>query len=247
MHASWYCEYGMKFDSCMDSDEKWYGWLTNWERKKTLCAFPLVHFRYKEEEYKTGLSALDHIRHFTDSLKMRKLEDNQYTEAELSSFSASHVPEELKQPLHRKSKSQVLVLLQHSVMATACLGRHKAGSLSGQCSRIWQVQILDSKRSRLDPVTKSKRVKQYSREHGCTRHGRFRDKPSPAGAFPLLCSSPTSAELVRNVCTCFCMTSEWFSNCFASLILVNLIIFPDFWDVNPALHFFGGPLLNVVN
>ncbi|XP_048670302.1 histone-lysine N-methyltransferase MECOM isoform X17 [Marmota marmota marmota] len=67
--------------------------------------------RYKEEEYKTGLSALDHIRHFTDSLKMRKMEDNQYTEAELSSFSTSHVPEELKQPLHRKSKSQAYAMM----------------------------------------------------------------------------------------------------------------------------------------
>ncbi|XP_055966720.1 histone-lysine N-methyltransferase MECOM isoform X4 [Sorex fumeus] len=67
--------------------------------------------RYKEEEYKTGLSALDHIRHFTDSLKMRKMEDNPYTEAELSSFSASHVPEELKQPLHRKSKSQAYAMM----------------------------------------------------------------------------------------------------------------------------------------
>ncbi|XP_025142065.2 histone-lysine N-methyltransferase MECOM isoform X7 [Bubalus bubalis] len=67
--------------------------------------------RYKEEEYKTGLSALDHIRHFTDSLKMRKMEDNQYTEAEVSSFSASHVPEELKQPLHRKSKSQAYAMM----------------------------------------------------------------------------------------------------------------------------------------
>ncbi|XP_069848036.1 histone-lysine N-methyltransferase MECOM isoform X9 [Dipodomys merriami] len=67
--------------------------------------------RYKEEEYKSGLSALDHIRHFTDSLKMRKMEDNQYTEAELSSFSTSHVPEELKQPLHRKSKSQAYAMM----------------------------------------------------------------------------------------------------------------------------------------
>uniref|UniRef100_A0A8C9P6G3 MDS1 and EVI1 complex locus n=1 Tax=Spermophilus dauricus TaxID=99837 RepID=A0A8C9P6G3_SPEDA len=67
--------------------------------------------RYKEEEYKTGLSALDHIRHFTDSLKMRKMDDNQYTEAELSSFSTSHVPEELKQPLHRKSKSQAYAMM----------------------------------------------------------------------------------------------------------------------------------------
>ncbi|XP_037697149.1 histone-lysine N-methyltransferase MECOM isoform X8 [Choloepus didactylus] len=67
--------------------------------------------RYKEEEYKTGLSALDHIRHFTDSLKMRKIEDNQYAEAELSSFSTSHMPEELKQPLQRKSKSQAYAMM----------------------------------------------------------------------------------------------------------------------------------------
>ncbi|XP_036350835.2 histone-lysine N-methyltransferase MECOM isoform X9 [Ochotona princeps] len=67
--------------------------------------------RYKEEEYKSGLSALDHIRHFTDSLKMRQMEDNQYTEAELSSFSTSHVPEELKQPLPRKSKSQAYAMM----------------------------------------------------------------------------------------------------------------------------------------
>ncbi|KAM6224979.1 histone-lysine N-methyltransferase MECOM isoform 6-T6 [Rhynchocyon petersi] len=67
--------------------------------------------RYKEEEYKTGLSALDHIRHFTDSLKMRKMEDNQYTEDELSSFSTSYVPEELKQPLQRKSKSQAFAMM----------------------------------------------------------------------------------------------------------------------------------------
>ncbi|XP_076788349.1 histone-lysine N-methyltransferase MECOM isoform X8 [Arvicanthis niloticus] len=67
--------------------------------------------RYKEEDYKSGLSALDHIRHFTDSLKMREMEENQYTDAELSSFSSSYVPEELKQPLHRKSKSQAYAMM----------------------------------------------------------------------------------------------------------------------------------------
>ncbi|XP_075807184.1 histone-lysine N-methyltransferase MECOM isoform X9 [Microtus pennsylvanicus] len=67
--------------------------------------------RYKEEDYKSGLSALDHIRHFTDSLKMREMEENQYTDAELSSFSSAHVPEELKQPLHRKSKSQAYAMM----------------------------------------------------------------------------------------------------------------------------------------
>ncbi|XP_038001639.1 histone-lysine N-methyltransferase MECOM isoform X6 [Motacilla alba alba] len=68
--------------------------------------------RYKEEEFnKTGLSALDHIRHFTDSLKMRKMEENQYSEAELAAFNASQLPEDLKQPLYRKSKSQAYAMM----------------------------------------------------------------------------------------------------------------------------------------
>ena len=139
----------MTFDKCMESNEKWFGWISNWKRKKktTLCAFPLVHFRYKEEEYKTGLSALDHIRHFTDSLKMRKMEDNQYTEAEVSSFSASHVPEELKQPLHRKSKSQVHIFLQHGILVTLCLWHQRQILCNVQESE--HVQMLYSKRSYL--------------------------------------------------------------------------------------------------
>ncbi|XP_029471885.1 histone-lysine N-methyltransferase MECOM isoform X8 [Rhinatrema bivittatum] len=67
--------------------------------------------RYKDEEYKTGLSALDHIRHFTDSLKMRKTEANQYSEAELAAFTASHLSGDLKQPLYRKSKSQAYAMM----------------------------------------------------------------------------------------------------------------------------------------
>ncbi|KAM9542714.1 histone-lysine N-methyltransferase MECOM isoform 7-T8 [Guaruba guarouba] len=68
--------------------------------------------RYKEEEYsKTGLSALDHIRHFTDSLKMRKMEENQYSDAELAAFNTSQLPEDLKQPLYRKSKSQAYAMM----------------------------------------------------------------------------------------------------------------------------------------
>ncbi|XP_054838613.1 histone-lysine N-methyltransferase MECOM isoform X6 [Eublepharis macularius] len=68
--------------------------------------------RYKEDEFnKTGLSALDHIRHFTDSLKVRKMEENQFSEAELASFSTSHLPEDLKQPLYRKSKSQAYAMM----------------------------------------------------------------------------------------------------------------------------------------
>ncbi|KAM6443228.1 histone-lysine N-methyltransferase MECOM isoform 3-T3 [Liasis olivaceus] len=68
--------------------------------------------RYKEDEFnKTGLSALDHIRHFTDSLKVRKLEENQFNETELAAFTTSHLPEDLKQPLHRKSKSQAYAMM----------------------------------------------------------------------------------------------------------------------------------------
>ncbi|KAL8187990.1 UNVERIFIED_CONTAM: hypothetical protein K2H54_059119 [Gekko kuhli] len=68
--------------------------------------------RYKEEEFnKTGLSALDHIRHFTDSLKVRKMEESQFSEAELASFGTSHLPEDLKQPLYRKSKSQAYAMM----------------------------------------------------------------------------------------------------------------------------------------
>lgn len=109
MHAIFYPKFNMNFTAVemqmkvISLDNKPKGK----KAKQNFCAFPLVHFRYKEEEYKSGLSALDHIRHFTDSLKMRQMEDNPYTEAELSAFSTSHVPEELKQPLPRKSKSQV--------------------------------------------------------------------------------------------------------------------------------------------
>uniref|UniRef100_G1KRE9 MDS1 and EVI1 complex locus n=1 Tax=Anolis carolinensis TaxID=28377 RepID=G1KRE9_ANOCA len=68
--------------------------------------------RYKEDEFnKTGLSALDHIRHFTDSLKVRKIEENQFSEAELATFSTSHLSEDLKTPLHRKSKSQAYAMM----------------------------------------------------------------------------------------------------------------------------------------
>uniref|UniRef100_A0A8D2LN15 MDS1 and EVI1 complex locus n=1 Tax=Varanus komodoensis TaxID=61221 RepID=A0A8D2LN15_VARKO len=75
-------------------------------------AYLVPFHRYKEDEFnKTGLSALDHIRHFTDSLKVRKIEESQFSEAELATFSTSHLPEELKQPLHRKSKSQAYAMM----------------------------------------------------------------------------------------------------------------------------------------
>nr|XP_015217224.1 PREDICTED: MDS1 and EVI1 complex locus protein EVI1 isoform X3 [Lepisosteus oculatus] len=67
--------------------------------------------RYKEEEEeedKSGFSALDHIRHFTD---MRKMEENEYNDAEIAAFSAAHLPEAIKQPLYRKSKSQAYAMM----------------------------------------------------------------------------------------------------------------------------------------
>uniref|UniRef100_A0A8C5PRN6 MDS1 and EVI1 complex locus n=1 Tax=Leptobrachium leishanense TaxID=445787 RepID=A0A8C5PRN6_9ANUR len=67
--------------------------------------------RYDDEDFKSGLSALDHIRHFTDSLKIRKMEESQYNEDDLSPFTASHLPEDLKQPLYRKSKSQAYAMM----------------------------------------------------------------------------------------------------------------------------------------
>lgn len=162
MHATFSCKYDIR----QLYRFKWKViWLHNKlkKKKKILCALLLVHFRYKEEEYKIGLSALDHIRHFTDSLKMRKMEDNQYTEAELSSFSTSHVPEELKQPLHRKSKSQVYIFRQYGILVTVCLWCRKAAILGLQYSRIWTGSdaLLTMFTSWL-PMTESRIVNQYS-------------------------------------------------------------------------------------
>ncbi|MGH0159992.1 UNVERIFIED_CONTAM: hypothetical protein FKN15_061830 [Acipenser sinensis] len=65
--------------------------------------------RFKEEgDDKSGFSALDHIRHFTD---MRKMEESEYREGELAAFSATHLPEAIKQPLYRKSKSQAYAMM----------------------------------------------------------------------------------------------------------------------------------------
>ncbi|KAM6122129.1 LOW QUALITY PROTEIN: histone-lysine N-methyltransferase MECOM [Pterocles gutturalis] len=90
----------------------------DYEETSTLdmnCKASLAGWFLPKEEYsKTGLSALDHIRHFTDSLKMRKMEENQYSEAELAAFSTSQLPEDLKQPLYRKSKSAYAMMLSLS-------------------------------------------------------------------------------------------------------------------------------------
>ncbi|MGH0126719.1 UNVERIFIED_CONTAM: hypothetical protein FKN15_062888, partial [Acipenser sinensis] len=62
----------------------------------------------EEEEDKSGFSALDHIRHFTN---MRKMEESEYREGKLAAFSAAHLPEAIKQPLYRKSKSQAYAMM----------------------------------------------------------------------------------------------------------------------------------------
>uniref|UniRef100_UPI00398F6FCD histone-lysine N-methyltransferase MECOM isoform X2 n=1 Tax=Pristiophorus japonicus TaxID=55135 RepID=UPI00398F6FCD len=70
---------------------------------------------YKEDdmrlETKSSLSALEHIRHFTDTLNTRKAERNQFSEADLTKYSTTHLSEDLKQPLYRKSKSQAYAMM----------------------------------------------------------------------------------------------------------------------------------------
>lgn len=64
--------------------------------------------RYKDEEEPSGYSALDHIRHFSE---MRKLEESELSEGDGdeddASFGSPSLTEAVKQPLFRKSKSQV--------------------------------------------------------------------------------------------------------------------------------------------
>lgn len=64
--------------------------------------------RYKEEEKQSGYSALDHIRHFSE---MRKLEESELSDGDGdeddASFGSPSLTEAVKQPLFRKSKSQV--------------------------------------------------------------------------------------------------------------------------------------------
>lgn len=62
--------------------------------------------RYKDEEEQSGYSALDHIRHFSE---MRKLEESELSDGDEDdgSFGSPSLTEAVKQPLFRKSKSQV--------------------------------------------------------------------------------------------------------------------------------------------
>ena len=73
--------------------------------------------RYEEEEDQSSYSALDHIRHFSD---MHKMEDSEFSDGDSTSFGSPSLPEAVKQPLYRKSKSQVSVCLV-CVCVRACL------------------------------------------------------------------------------------------------------------------------------
>lgn len=67
-----------------------------------------VTSRYEDEEEQSSYSALDHIHRFSD---MRKLEESELSDGdgdeEDGSFGSPSLTEAVKQPLFRKSKSQV--------------------------------------------------------------------------------------------------------------------------------------------
>lgn len=83
---------------------------------------------YKDEEEQSGYSALDHIRHFSE---MRKLEESELSDGDGDeddgSFGSPSLTEAVKQPLFRKSKSQVketLTVHIHTSMFTYTMYRH---------------------------------------------------------------------------------------------------------------------------
>eukprot|EP00062_Callorhinchus_milii_P000174 gi/632933978/ref/XP_007895191.1/ PREDICTED: MDS1 and EVI1 complex locus protein EVI1 isoform X2 [Callorhinchus milii] len=91
---------------------------------------------YKEDddmrlEAKGGLSALEHIRHFTDSLSARQPEASQFSEANLTTYSTTHLPEDLKQPLYRKSKSQAYAMM------LSLSDKEPIHSASSEGSNVW--------------------------------------------------------------------------------------------------------------
>lgn len=54
----------------------------------------------EEDEEHCGFSTLDQIRHFT-------MDEAELSAVDVDDFSTTHLPETMKQPLYRKSKSQV--------------------------------------------------------------------------------------------------------------------------------------------
>ncbi|XP_062408762.1 MDS1 and EVI1 complex locus protein EVI1-A isoform X5 [Sardina pilchardus] len=62
----------------------------------------------EEEEEQGSFSALDHIRHFSD---MRKMDDREFGDGDVTGFGSSRLSEAVKQPLYRKSKSQAYAMM----------------------------------------------------------------------------------------------------------------------------------------
>ena len=81
--------------------------LSKVSRKCLILIFSLTS-RYKDEEEQSSYSALDHIRHFSE---MRKLEESELSDGDGDeddgSFGSPSLTNAVKQPLFRKSKSQV--------------------------------------------------------------------------------------------------------------------------------------------
>ncbi|KAG9348228.1 hypothetical protein JZ751_001963 [Albula glossodonta] len=64
--------------------------------------------RYEDEDDQSSFSALDHIRRFSD---VHKMEESEYSDGDSNAFAAAHLPESIKQPLYRKSKSQAYAMM----------------------------------------------------------------------------------------------------------------------------------------
>ncbi|KAL4648502.1 MDS1 and EVI1 complex locus protein EVI1 isoform X6, partial [Arapaima gigas] len=67
-------------------------------------AFPR---RYEDDEEQNSFSALEHIRHLSDT---RKMEESEFSDSD-ASFVTTHLPETINQPLYRKSKSQAYAMM----------------------------------------------------------------------------------------------------------------------------------------
>lgn len=81
--------------------------LCNFIRHKSYTQFINIHTHTHrrfdeddEEEEHGGFPALDHIRHFS-------AEEAELSDSDVTGFDSAHLSEAVKQPLYRKSKSQV--------------------------------------------------------------------------------------------------------------------------------------------
>ncbi|KAJ8256894.1 hypothetical protein COCON_G00190460 [Conger conger] len=64
--------------------------------------------RYEDEDDQNSFSALDHIRRFSD---MHKMEESEFSDGDSTAFGPAHLPDSIKQPLYRKSKSQAYAMM----------------------------------------------------------------------------------------------------------------------------------------